>query len=272
MKISSYDLLQSKKNRSPSSPTKPWTFVTCYDHWTAKILNEIEGLDAILVGDSLAMVVHGFPSTVHATVEMMALHTAAVARGAPRPFLVSDFPFLSTQGSLDSALETARKLMAAGAEALKLEGTVGHLDLISRLTANGVPIMGHIGLTPQSVNTLGGYKVQGRTDTQAQSLRTQAKQLEEAGCFAIVLECVPKNLARSITEELQIPTIGIGAGPHCDGQILVLQDLLGFRGANKKYKFVREYLQGPEIFSQAVSEYVQSVKEGQFPNPESESF
>jgi 3-methyl-2-oxobutanoate hydroxymethyltransferase len=242
------------------------TMVTCYDYTSAKILAETE-IDCLLVGDSVAMTVHGFESTVAATVEMMEMHTAAVKRGAPQKFIVTDLPFLSYRKSLDEDIAAVQKLMRAGANALKLEGVDGNIDLIKHLTSSGVPVMGHIGLTPQFVHALGGYKVQGKTLAEAERLKREAVQLQDAGCFAIVLECVPAELAAQISRMLDIPTIGIGAGSGTDGQVLVLQDLLGLN-TDFKPKFVKHFMRGADMHAMAVNLFVKEVKTGAFPNAE----
>jgi len=177
--------------------------LTCYDYSTAKILNE-SSLDALLIGDSLAMTMHGFKDTVMATLLMMELHTAAVSRGAPSKFIISDLPFLSYRQSVSRSVIAAKKLMQAGAQAIKLEGAAGNLSLIAYLVESGIPVMGHIGLTPQFIHSLGGYKVQGKTPAQAERLKQDALALEQAGCFAIVLECVPSLLAKEITASLKL--------------------------------------------------------------------
>jgi 3-methyl-2-oxobutanoate hydroxymethyltransferase len=202
------------------------SMVTCYDYTFARLLSK-SVIDGILVGDSAAMVMHGHPSTLSATTELMRLHTEAVVRGAADKFIVADLPFLSFRKGLAAALDSASLLMVAGAHAVKLEGVDGHEDVIQRLVQSGIPVMGHIGLQPQSVNAYGGFRVQGRSSDSAENIARQATALEELGAFAIVLECVPATLARDISAGLRIPTIGIGAGAECDGQILVLQDLLG---------------------------------------------
>jgi 3-methyl-2-oxobutanoate hydroxymethyltransferase len=245
------------------------SMITCYDYSFAKVISE-SSIDALLVGDSLAMTMYGHKTTVTATVEMMAMHTSAVAAGAPNKFLVSDLPFLSFRGSLDSSMQASMRLMQAGAQGLKIEGARGNLELIRHLVDSGVPIMGHLGLTPQSIHQLGGFKVQGKTEDSAQRILKEAKELESAGCFAVVLECVPSHLAKAISEELQIPTIGIGAGPDCDGQVLVLQDLLGMN-VDFKPSFVRTFLDGRALIGQALNSYHQSVIEHSFPNKK-ESF
>jgi 3-methyl-2-oxobutanoate hydroxymethyltransferase len=243
---------------------KPISMITCYDSWSATIIEE-SNMDCILVGDSLAMTMHGFDSTIPADNDLMSLHTAAVRKGAPTSFIISDMPFLSFRKGLVPAMETVEKLMRAGANAVKLEGIAGHSDIISHIVDSGVPVMGHIGLTPQSVNQLGGYKVQGKTEEKAQELLDDALALEEAGCFAIVLECVPSSIGKIITEKLSIPTIGIGAGNDCDGQVLVLQDMLGL---NNKFqpKFVRTFMDGFNKIKTALNEYDSVVKERSFPD------
>ncbi len=243
--------------------------VTCYDAWSAKII-ERSDVDCVLVGDSCAMVMHGFPSTVHATVEMMALHTAAVARGLKTKFLIADMPFLSVRKGEQAALEATGELMRAGAHAVKIEGVWGHEPVIERIVGSGVPVMGHIGLTPQSIHGLGGFKVQGREEEAARDLLAQARKLEELGCFALVLECVPSALADQITGAAGIPTIGIGAGPGTDGQVLVLQDLLGMDSGFKP-RFLRQFMNGEESLKGALDAYGKAVTEGSFPR-EKESY
>ena len=245
---------------------KPISMITCYDSWSAAIIEESQ-IDCILVGDSLAMTMHGHDSTLPADPELMALHTAAVRRGAPKAFIVGDMPFLSFRKGLVPAMEAVEKIMRAGANAVKLERYAGHGDIISHIVDSGVPVMGHIGLTPQSVHQLGGYKVQGKTDEKAAELINEARSLEEAGCFAIVLECVPASIGKTISEQLSIPTIGIGAGNGCDGQVLVLQDMLGL---NNKFrpKFVRTYMKGFETIKTALNEYDNTVKNRTFPTKE----
>lgn len=240
--------------------------LTCYDYSSAKILNN-SPLDALLVGDSLAMTMHGFKDTTMATLAMMELHTAAVSRGAISKFIISDLPFLSYRKSQKHSVIAAHKLMRAGAHALKLEGAAGNLSLITHLVESGIPIMGHLGLTPQLVNILGGYKVQGKTLATAEKLKQDAIALEQAGCFAIVLECVPTKLAKEITSSLKIATIGIGAGADTDGQVLVFQDLLGLN-LGFTPKFVKQFLAGSQLFCRSIDSYIDSVKQGEFPDNE----
>lgn len=245
------------------------TMVTCYDFWSAKLLAD-SPMDWLLVGDSVAMVVHGFDSTLPATMEMMQLHTAAVARGAPKKFIVADLPFLQHRIGVKAATKAAGQLLVAGAHAVKIEGCDGHLKTIQYIVESGIPIIGHLGLTPQSINAFGGYKVQGRAEEAGKKIFADAKALEQAGCSALVLECVPAKLAQTITNECQIPIIGIGAGPDTDGQVLVLHDLLGFN-TEFKPKFLRHFAEGDKFLSQAINSYYDSVQAKSFPN-EMESY
>ncbi|MCU0232868.1 MAG: 3-methyl-2-oxobutanoate hydroxymethyltransferase [Thermoanaerobaculales bacterium] len=244
----------------------PISMVTCYDSWSAALIAATD-IDCVLVGDSLAMVVYGHPNTLPADVATMAAHTAAVRRGAPQLFVVGDLPFLSYRKGLEAAVEAAGALMRAGANAVKLEGAAGNLELVRHLVESGVPVMGHLGLTPQSVNLLGGFKVQGRGEAAAAALLSQARELAAAGCFALVLEAVPAELAAAVTAELAIPTIGIGAGARVDGQVLVLQDLLGITTAFRP-KFVRTWLDGSGLIRDALQAYHRDVTSRAFPNGE----
>ena len=240
------------------------SMVTCYDAALARVI-ETSKVDCILVGDSAAMVVHGHGDTLAATVEMMAVHTAAVRRGAPTRFLIGDLPFLSFRKGVPAALDAVASLMRAGAQAVKLEGVAGHEDVIEAIVGSGVPVMGHLGLTPQSVNALSGFRVQGRREDDAARIVEDAKRLEALGCFSIVLECVPSSLGAMVTQAVKIPTIGVGAGPQCDGQVLVLHDLLGFAGSHLP-KFVRAYLDGNALVRDAVDRFDADVKKGAFPS------
>ena len=213
------------------------------------------------------MVMHGQPSTVHADVELMALHIKAVARGAPDKFIVGDMPFLATRKGLAPTMDAVGELMQAGANSVKIEGEKGQLDLIAHIVESGVPVMGHLGLTPQSVEAFGGHKVQGKSEGDAAEILESAQRLEDAGAFAVVLECVPTELGRAITSELSIPTIGIGAGPHTDGQVLVLQDMLGMN-PHFKPKFLRHYANGYGDISNAVTRFHEDVQDGVFPSKE----
>ncbi|KHD88671.1 MAG: 3-methyl-2-oxobutanoate hydroxymethyltransferase [Bdellovibrio sp. ArHS] len=245
------------------------SMVTCYDYTFARLLAESD-VDCLLVGDSLAMTMHGHKTTLNASVNLMALHTAAVVRGAGDKFVVGDLPFMSYRKSLTANMSAAEKIMKAGAHAIKLEGASGNIELVRHLVDSGVPVMGHLGLTPQSVNQLGGFKVQGRDEKAQKKIKEQALQLQEAGAFSVVLECVPSKLAKEISLALEIPTIGIGGGPDCDGQVLVLQDMLGMTPGFKP-KFLKQYLNGFETFTKAFNAYHQEVVEGKFPT-EKESY
>jgi len=240
------------------------TMVTCYDHWSAQLLNETS-IDLLLIGDSAGMVMHGFQDTIPITTEMMCAHVVAVRRGAPKKILLADLPCLAFRSDLATNMRAVQMLMQAGAHAVKLEGCAGNQEFVRHLVASGVPVMGHLGLTPQSVNVLGGFKVQGRQEKQAQQILQDARDLEDAGCFSLVLECVPGPLAQEITSTLNVPTIGIGAGAGCDGQVLVLQDMLGLNTGFKP-KFLRRYLNGAELVQSAIEKFCEDVKQGQFPN------
>ncbi len=239
---------------------------TCYDFWSARILNEAD-IDAVLVGDSVAMVVHGHDSTIPATVDMMALHTGAVARGAPDRFVITDMPFLSVRRGLGPALDAVDALVRAGAEAVKVEGIAGHENVIRHIVESGIPVMGHLGMTPQSVHRFGGYRVQGRGEDAAEHMFDEARRIEDAGCFALVLECVPIELARRVTEGIAIPTIGIGAGAHVDGQVLVLHDLAGFL-PDFQPRFARVFAPGAQLLREAVAGFAGAVRSGAFPSDE----
>ena len=237
--------------------------LTCYDYTSARIVQDSD-VDVILVGDSAAMVMHGYGTTIPADVEMMCRHIESVARGTKNKFIVGDMPFLSFRQSRTDNMRAVASVMKAGAHAIKLEGIEGNTETIAHIVKSGVPVMGHLGLTPQSVNQLGGYRVQGRGDRAAEVLREEALACERAGCFALVLECVPDELAAEITASLSIPTIGIGAGAGTDGQVLVMQDLLGL-SSDFKPKFVRRYLDGRKLWKEAFNAYASDVKSGQFP-------
>jgi 3-methyl-2-oxobutanoate hydroxymethyltransferase len=239
------------------------SMVTAYDAWSARLVARSH-VDAVLVGDSAAMVMHGHETTLAATVALMALHTAAVARAAGGKFVIADMPFLSFRKGVRAAMTAVAALARNGAQAVKLEGVEGHEDVIRHIVLSGVPVMGHVGLTPQSVNQFGGFRVQGRDDESASRLLRQARTLEELGCFAIVIECVPPEVAARITEELAVPTIGIGAGAATDGQVLVLQDLWGV-DAGRLPKFVRRYLDGERLLTEALDRYDADVKGARFP-------
>ncbi|MBQ8013303.1 MAG: 3-methyl-2-oxobutanoate hydroxymethyltransferase [Treponema sp.] len=241
------------------------SMVTCYDYTMACLVNN-SNVDCVLVGDSLANVMHGEETTIPATVDLMALHTRAVHRGLPDKFLVSDMPFLSTRLGIERGTEAAGKLIAAGADSVKIEGADGNLELISHLVESGIPVMGHLGLTPQFYHAMGGYKVQGRSDEAKEKLIKDALALEKAGCFAIVAECIPSAAAESMSKALSIPVIGIGGGKNVDGQVLVLHDMLGF--SKFKPKFVRHFMKGADLVTKALNEYDAACKDGSFPSEE----
>lgn len=248
------------------SEGKRISMITCYDSSFAKLVDQ-SPIDMILVGDSLSQVMHGHETTLQANISLMALHTAAVARASKNKFIVADMPFLSTRQGLRYAVEAAGRLMKSGAHAVKIENANGHLEMIRHLVESGIPVMGHLGLTPQSVFSLGGNKIQGRNEDSATKIFNDSLALEKAGCFSLVLECVPAKLASKITKSLAIPTIGIGAGVDTDGQVLVLQDMLGMN-PDFQPKFLKKYLNAYELFQKAFKDYDQEVKANQFPTPE----
>lgn len=241
--------------------------LTAYDFTQAKLVDSAE-IEMILVGDSLAMTVLGYENTLPVTMEEMLHHTRAVVRGTSHALVIADMPFMSYQVSADQALYNAgRFLKDAGAGAVKIEGGSGRAPLVKRLVENGIPVLGHIGLTPQSIKETGGYKVQGKTTEAANKLLADASALAEAGAFAIVLECIPEELGSAITKSVNVPTIGIGAGRHCDGQVLVIHDMLGmFTG--KSPKLAKRYAELGSIMKEAFSQYRSEVRNGAFPGQE----
>ena len=251
------DFKIKKKNHQKVS------IITCYDYTFAKIIDSSD-IDCVLVGDSGSMIMHGDPSTVHATTDMISTMIQAVSRGIKNKFIIGDMPFLSNRCGLKTAMKTVDAFMKAGAHGIKLEGVGGNEKLIKHIVESGVPVMGHIGLTPQSVNALGGYTIQGRNSSNAEKLIKEAQKLESLGCFGMVLECVPSGLAKTITETVSISTIGIGAGIDTDGQVLVLQDMLGMN-TEMKPKFVRHYLKGSELIQNAVNSFHSDVIGLQYP-------
>ncbi|RXT13944.1 3-methyl-2-oxobutanoate hydroxymethyltransferase [Ammoniphilus sp. CFH 90114] len=250
--------------REMKKEKEPIVMVTAYDYPSAKLAEEA-GAEMILVGDSLGMVVLGYDSTIPVTLDDMVHHTKAVTRAAKRAFVVSDLPFMTYHLSAESTLRNAARLMQEGlAKAVKLEGGKELCPVIQQLVAAGIPVVGHIGLTPQSVHQLGGYKVQGRSVEDAEKLMEDALALQEAGVFAIVLECVPHQLGTYISERLDIPTIGIGAGAGCDGQVLVFHDMIQYASSIRP-KFVKAFAQVGEQISAAISQYSIEVKQRAFP-------
>jgi 3-methyl-2-oxobutanoate hydroxymethyltransferase len=257
-KVTVPSLLEKKTLR------RPITAVTAYDYASARLVDEA-GLDVVLVGDSLAMVMQGHENTLAVTMDEMLLYTRGVRRAVRRALLVADMPFGSYTDEREAIANAVRFVKEAGAEAVKLEGGRERKELVRRMVGAEIPVMGHLGLTPQSVHRMGGYKVQGKTMEAIDELRTDAAALEEAGCFALVLEGVPRELARIITEEIQIPTIGIGAGPDCDGQILVLHDMMTMTFSTPA-KFVRRYADVAGVMRTALGEYKRDVETRMFPS------
>jgi len=256
--------LLHRKSLAPQDSTRI-TCLTAYDYPTARLLDEA-GVEVLLVGDSLGMVMLGHETTLPVTVDEMLHHTRAVRKGTKRALVVADMPFGSYHSDLGESVRNAvRFVKEAGAEAVKVEGGERRLELIARLTESEIPVMGHVGLTPQSLHAMGGFKVQGKTPDAAEQLVRDARAVEAAGAFAIVLEGIPRELAALITRELRIPTIGIGAGPECDGQILVIHDLLGL-SFSPLPKFARQYTNLSEIISSAAREYCTDVRRGSFPS------
>src|SRR6202171_1651202 len=265
-KVTVPDILQRKAAAAGSQhKIQKITCLTAYDYPTARLLDEA-GVDVLLVGDSLGMVVLGYENTLPVTIEEMLHHTKAVRRGAHHALVVADMPYGSYHTDTAESLRNAvRFVKEAGAEAVKIEGGERRLELIARLTEAEIPVMGHVGLTPQSVNALGGYRVQGKTPATAEQLLRDARAVEAAGAFAIVLEAVPRGVGAEISRELPIPTIGIGAGPECDGQVLGVNDLLGLT-FQQTPKFARQYANVGEAISQAVRQYCADVRGGGFPS------
>jgi 3-methyl-2-oxobutanoate hydroxymethyltransferase len=266
-KVTVPELLKRKFPATGPPHAERITCLTAYDYPTARLVDEA-GVDLVLVGDSLGMAVLGYESTLPVTMDEILHHARAVRRAVRRALLVVDMPYGSYHDELYGAVRNAMRLVKeAGAEAVKVEGGERRLELVSRLTEAEIPVMGHLGLTPQSVNALGGYRVQGKSAAAAEQLVRDARALEAAGAFAIVLEAVPRELAAEITRDVEIPTIGIGAGPDCDGQILVLHDLLGLTFGEPP-KFARQYANLSEIISSAVRDYCGDVRKGNFPSDE----
>jgi 3-methyl-2-oxobutanoate hydroxymethyltransferase len=258
VRITRFQEMKQEGERIPS--------ITAYDYPTAK-LADAAGIPLILVGDSLGNVVLGYDSTVHVTMDDMVSHTQAVVRGARNALIVADMPFMSYQASVEDAVRNAGRLVQeAGAHAVKLEGGKSIAEAVARITSAGIPVLGHLGLTPQSVNQLGGYRVQGRTLPQAQELLEDAEALQAAGAFGVVLEAVPGPLAEVVTKRLRVPTIGIGAGLGCDGQIQVLHDILGF--SDRTPKHAKQYANLNQIIEEAIAAYAGDVRDGNFPGPE----
>ncbi|WP_151734503.1 3-methyl-2-oxobutanoate hydroxymethyltransferase [Paenibacillus tengchongensis] len=246
----------------------PLSMLTAYDYPSAMLAEEA-GIDMILVGDSLGNVVLGYDTTLPVTIDDMVYHTRSVVRGAPNTFVVADMPFMTYHGSVDETLRGVRRLMQEGrAQAVKMEGGQEICTAVKAVVNAGVPVLGHIGLTPQSVNMIGGYRIQGKDAKDAQRLLEQAKALEEAGAFAIVLELVTEEVAAEISRALSIPTIGIGAGRHCDGQVLVFHDVLRYDADYREKRFVKSYADVGSLIREGIGSYVREVKERSFPAEE----
>jgi len=255
--------IASRKQHLPAK-TKI-TCLTAYDYPTARLLDDA-GVDILLVGDSLGMTVLGYDSTLPVTLDDMVHHTRAVRRGTRHALVVADMPYGSFHVSLEESVRNAVRLVKeGGAEAVKVEGGERRIELIARLVEAEIPVMGHVGLTPQSINALGGFHVQGKTSDAARQVERDARAVEAAGAFAVVLESMPRDLAARITEKLRIPTIGIGAGPDCDGQVLVIHDLLGY-GTERTPKFVRQYANLSAEITRAAAAYCDDVRGGSFPS------
>ncbi len=242
------------------------TMLTCYDYTMARLLDKTK-VDSLLVGDSVAQVMYGHPNTLNATTRMIATHTAAVVRGAPSKFVVADMPFLSFRKGMKHTMDSVHLLMQAGAHAVKIEGVQGHEKIIEHIVQSGVPVMGHLGLTPQSIHQFGGPKIQGRSQDGADRLKNEALILQQLGCFSVVLECIPSALSSLVTESLFIPTIGIGAGPSTSGQILVTHDMLGMN-LSFQPKFLKRYSEIEKLTIDSVDKYVQDVEKDIFPTLE----
>lgn len=258
IKKPSINNLQSKKLKQ-----QKLSMLTCYDFTFAQIMNET-AIDMLLVGDSGVMTQLGYPDTTHATIDMMCFMTQAVVKGAPDKFIIADMPFLAQRQGITHAIYCADRLIKCGANAIKIEGVNGHQEVIAHIIESGIPVMGHIGLTPQSVHSL-GYKVQGKDQAAAKNLKEQALRLQEIGCFSLVMECVPSELAKEISQMLSIPVIGIGAGNDVDGQVLVLQDMLGLN-SHLQPKFVRHFLNGFNDIKAAFDAYHHAVQSCDYPN------
>jgi 3-methyl-2-oxobutanoate hydroxymethyltransferase len=237
------------------------SMVTCYDATFAKIIDKTD-IDTILIGDSASMVMHGESTTIPTKMEWMEEHTRSVRNGTSK-FIVADMPFLTTRKGQDYATDCAGRLLVAGANSVKIEGVFGQEKILEHLALSGIPVMAHLGLTPQFYQAFGGHKMQGKTEEAAEKIIEEAKLAEKVGCFSLVLECIPKDLAKKITESVGIPTIGIGAGRDCDGQVLVLQDMLGMSGF--KPRFVKQYMDGLSLITGALNEYAREVSEAAFP-------
>ncbi|MEE1166625.1 MAG: 3-methyl-2-oxobutanoate hydroxymethyltransferase [Treponema sp.] len=256
--MTTLDFLKAKQENRKIS------MITCYDATFAKLIDETD-IDCILIGDSCSMVMHGETTTIPAKMEWMVEHTRSVRNGTSK-YIVADMPFLSTRKGIPFATECAGQLLVAGANCVKIEGVFGQEDVLHHLVMSGIPVMAHLGLTPQFFQAFGGHKMQGKTEAAAEKIIEEAKKAEELGCFCVLLECIPASLAEKISKAVNVPVIGIGAGVNVDGQVLVLQDMLGMSGF--KPRFVRQYLNGAELIKGALNQYAQDVHDASFPGPE----
>ncbi len=256
--MTTLDFLKAKQENRKIS------MITCYDATFAKLIDETD-IDCILIGDSCSMVMHGETTTIPAKMEWMVEHTRSVRNGTSK-YIVADMPFLSTRKGIPFATECAGQLLVAGANCVKIEGVFGQEDVLHHLVMSGIPVMAHLGLTPQFFQAFGGHKMQGKTEAAAEKIIEEAKKAEELGCFCVLLECIPASLAEKISKAVSVPVIGIGAGVNVDGQVLVLQDMLGMSGF--KPRFVRQYLNGAELIKGALNQYAQDVHDASFPGPE----
>lgn len=254
----------SIRARKGQEPDRKIVAITAYDYTFARLVDPL--VDIILVGDSLGMVIQGEPNTLSVKIDDIVYHTRAVARGVRRAHVVADMPFMTYQAGVEDAVRNAGRLLADGhAEAVKLEGGIGVVKVVERLVQIGIPVLGHVGMTPQSVHAYGGFRVQGRTEAARNAILQDAIALEDAGVYAMVLESIPSALAETITERVKVPTIGIGAGPHCDGQVLVSQDLLGMN-PDFQPKFVKPYAELGRVVRNAVEAFAKEVRGGVFPD------
>lgn len=256
--MTTLDFLKAKQENRKIS------MITCYDATFAKLIDQTD-IDCILIGDSCSMVMHGETTTIPAKMEWMVEHTRSVRNGTSK-YIVADMPFLSTRKGIPFATECAGQLLVAGANCVKIEGVFGQEDVLHHLVMSGIPVMAHLGLTPQFFQAFGGHKMQGKTEAAAEKIIEEAKKAEELGCFCVLLECIPASLAEKISKAVSVPVIGIGAGVNVDGQVLVLQDMLGMSGF--KPRFVRQYLNGAELIKGALNQYAQDVHDASFPGPE----
>lgn len=243
---------------------KKLVIVTSYDYWSSKILSDTD-IDGILIGDCASMIMHGYEDTLNCEVDYIAMHTRAVKKGAPKKFLIAAMPFMANRKGLKDAMDNVEKLIKAGANAIKIEGVAGNEDLIAHLSESGIPVIGHVGLTPSHHNMVGGFKVQGKSLEAETQIVNDAKRLEELGCVSVVVEAVPAHVGEAVRDAITVPAVGVGAGIHMDGQALVLQDMLGMC-VDFKPKFVRTYMYGADLMKDAVNQFAADVHAEAFPS------